>query len=379
MPAEASMLDRTLRAIRLLGRLHSATGGSPARRLAALEHLLEPLGDLLGATAVILLTRDGDAPLLVRNPSGHDQRTAACARANASGGNAGAWAGTWWVRWMEPFAALPADGCVRRGLLLPRGPRVVASPAGWGATRAPRAARARQGARPVLAQGFLLGRHPVRVILLREPGQAPFTEEDTHVLAALADHLQVQHGHARLIERLRRATLTDDLTRIYNYRYLKRSLHASLQTLRRRGGTFSVLMVDVDNLREYNNRFGHLAASKVLAEIGEVLRRGVGRRGWVAKYGGDEFLIVLPRLGGSQAHGVAERLRAVVDAAHIGTPPFGGITCSFGVASAPRDGDAYVPLLEAADRALFEAKARGRNTVVDASGQEEPREGDLAA
>jgi two-component system, cell cycle response regulator len=376
------MSDRILRAIRLLGRLHSTTGGSPGRRLAALEHLLEPLGELMGATAVLLLTRSGDHPLLVRNPAGNPRRPAHGDIAAGSGDGGGAWAGTWWVRWMEPFAALPADGRVRRGLLVPEGPAVVARPGGWGATRLPRAAKARRGARPVLAQGFMLGRSPVRLILLRESGQALFSDEEARILSALADHLRVQQGHDRLIERLKRATLTDDLTRVYNYRYLKRSLKASLHTLRRRGGTFSVLMVDVDNLREFNNRFGHLAASRVLAEIGEVLRRAVGRRGWVAKYGGDEFLIVLPRLGCSQAHAVAERLRAVVAAAHIGAPRFGGITCSFGVATAPRDGDAYVPLLEAADRALFQAKARGRNTVVDASAEDPEREkpgSDLAA
>jgi diguanylate cyclase (GGDEF)-like protein len=172
--------------------------------------------------------------------------------------------------------------------------------------------------------------------------------------------------------------VTDDLTRIYNYRYLKRTLHGALQTLRRRGGTFSVLMVDVDNLREYNNHFGHLAASRVLAEIGEALRRGVGRRGWVAKYGGDEFLIVLPRMGQLPGHAVAERLRLVVQEARIGVASFGGITCSFGVATAPQEGDTYVSLLEAADRALFRAKAGGRNRVVDAAGPEAGDQG-LAA
>jgi len=361
------MSDRTLRAIRLLGRLHGGTGGSPVRRLGVLEHLLEPLGELMGATAVLLLTRNGEHPLLVRSASPPGPRRPGCLPRAGFRRSASAWAGTWWVRWMEPFAALPIDGRLRRGLLLPQGPTVVARPGGWGTTRTPRATKARQGARPVLALGFLLDRCPVRIILLREPARAPFSDEDARILAALADHLQIQQSQARLVERLKRATLIDDLTRIYNYRYLKRSLHAALHTLRRRGGTFSVLMVDVDNLREYNNRFGHLAASRVLAEIGEVLRRSVGRRGWVAKYGGDEFLIVLPRMGCAQAHAVAERLRAAVAAADIGVPQFGGITCSFGVATAPRDGDAFVPLLEAADRALFQAKAQGRNTVVDAS------------
>ncbi len=361
------MSERLERAIALLARLHAAMGAAPARRLSDLERLLEPLGDLLGATAVLLLVGEGGRPLLVRSllepgpaaPAAGDEHPRSAR---------GAWAGMWWVRWMKPFAALPRDGRVRRGHLLPYGPSVMTRPSGWGPARPPRSAGARRSARPVLAEGFQLGRVAVRLILLREPGQKGFTEEDGRLLAAVAGHLRIRHANDRVVERLRRATVTDDLTRIFNYRYLKRSLHATLQALRRRGGTLSVLMVDVDNLREYNNRFGHLAASRVLAEIGEVLRRAVGRRGWVAKYGGDEFLIVLPRTGRLAAHAVAERLRSVVEAARIGSPCFSGTTCSFGVATAPEDGDTYTSLLEAADRALFRAKANGRNQVVDASG-----------
>ncbi len=372
------MPERVHPALELLAQLHRASGTSPARRLGALERSLGPLGELLGASAVLMLTRLGRHPLLVR--SGCERRARSEAAANR--GDAGGWSGSWWARWMAPFAALPTDNVVRRGMLLPHGPHLIARPAGWGRTRMPRAARARRGARPILAQGTRLEQTPLRLILLREPGQAAFSEQDARLLAAIVEHLVIVDKNARQIERLRRATVTDDLTRIYNYRYLKRALRAALQALRRRGGTLSVLMVDVDNLREYNNLFGHLAASKVLARIGELLRRSLGRRGWVAKYGGDEFLIVLPQTGRNDAHAVAERLRGIVAAAKVGDADFGGITCSFGVASAPKDGDTYVGVLEAADRALFQAKAQGRNTVVDAAQDGEsdrPARGDLAA
>jgi diguanylate cyclase (GGDEF)-like protein len=126
-------------------------------------------------------------------------------------------------------------------------------------------------------------------------------------------------------------------------------------------------MIDVDHLREYNNRFGHLKASAVLAKVGNVLGRSLGNVGWIAKYGGDEFLVVLPRTRREDAIRAAHNLRLAIEGADTGNAAFGTMTCSFGVATAPEDGNTFVDLLDAADRALFQAKAQGRNTVVAAT------------
>ncbi len=325
----------------LLAGLHAAAGHPAERRLAALERLLEPLGEILEANLVLLLrTEDGEPPV---RP-------------------------TWWARWVESFWQLPTDGVVRRGFLLPQGPRIVVRPGGWGMTRMPRDRAARRGAQPLLSGGVLLrSSQPVRLFLLREAGAAPFEASDAGVLRTVVEHLGVWNRIARRIESLRRETVTDELTRIYNYRFLRRTLGASLRRLRARGGALSVVMVDVDNLREYNDEYGHLAASAVLARIGDELRRNLrAPDGWVAKYGGDEFLVVLPHADKAEALAVGDQLRRAVERARVGKGAAGAITCSFGVASAPEDGDEFADLLESADGALFQAKALGRNRLVSA-------------
>ena len=133
--------------------------------------------------------------------------------------------------------------------------------------------------------------------------------------------------------------------------------------------TPSRYMLDLDHLREYNAEFGHLMGSRVLAHLGKVLRQSIRDDDYVAKYGGDEFLVILP--GSSKAHAVEIALRLK---AHIARQTFYGvsagyITCSFGVATFGDDGTSFQSLVGSADRAIYSAKEMGRNAVV-AAGRE---------
>ncbi|MCA9755100.1 MAG: GGDEF domain-containing protein [Candidatus Eisenbacteria bacterium] len=165
------------------------------------------------------------------------------------------------------------------------------------------------------------------------------------------------------MERLEDLAMTDGLTLIPNYRYLRQVLEAEMERARRYGEVFSVVMVDVDNLKQYNAAHGHLAGSEVLQRIAAVLRREIRGSDTVAKYGGDEFLLVLPRTVASGALALSERIRRRLNETLVGR---GGeaLSCSFGVASFPKDGFDYEGLIASADRVLYEAKLDGRNRVV---------------
>jgi diguanylate cyclase (GGDEF)-like protein len=352
------------RTVTLLAGLQSICGLPPEKRMAAIERLLSPLGEILNASIALILWQNKRHPVLLGTgaplPGGSGGSRGP---GNADPGQPAR--ATWWVRWVDPLQAMPTDGVVRRGTLLPEQTSVAAAPPGWGAEAGNTGDLDPATARPVMGVGIKLSGQPVRLIFLREAGDEPFEDVNAELLTGVADHLILFDQVGARLEKLRRETVTDDLTGIFNYRYLKRTLHAALRRIRdQQGGQLSVLMVDVDHLREYNDRYGHLAASAVLARVGRVLGRSMRPPGWVAKYGGDEFLVVLPRAPQEDAMAEAERLRKSVEEAQLGEAPFGGITCSFGVAVAPQDGATYVALLEAADRALFGAKAAGRNTVL---------------
>lgn len=337
----------------LLAALHAATPHPPAKQAAAIERLLRSLGEVLGASEVHLLWPGQKVPRLLRDGAARSGR----------GGSATV-AASWWDRWLACLRALPVDGQVRRGLVLPGRGGVLVRPGGWGEGYGAGDVAGEREALPLMSLGLGLDRRPVRIAMLRPAGALGFTHQEGTVLHDVGEHLAIQGRVAGRLERLRRDTVTDELTRIYNYRFLKRNLTQLLRRLSRQGGVLSVLMLDVDNLRAYNGQFGHLEASAALAHVGRVLRDSLDAEGWVAKYGGDEFLIVMPGARKEAALAQAHHLRGSVERARVGHASFGGITCSVGVASAPRDGSRYADLLASADRALFAAKAQGRNTVV---------------
>jgi diguanylate cyclase (GGDEF)-like protein len=161
-----------------------------------------------------------------------------------------------------------------------------------------------------------------------------------------------------------RLARTDGLTQLANYRCLREILPQAFARASDLGEPLSLVMVDVDNLKHVNDRYGHLAGSEVLRRMGRVLARYVRGEDIVAKYGGDEFVIVLPGSTREEAIVVAERVREAVASEVTGPTPEDRISCSSGIACYPDDGTDYVSLISAADRALFSAKVRGRNAVV---------------
>jgi diguanylate cyclase (GGDEF)-like protein/PAS domain S-box-containing protein len=188
----------------------------------------------------------------------------------------------------------------------------------------------------------------------------------------ITKRVQAEREVRRLQERLREESTHDALTGLHNRRYMEEALEHALADARRCGQRVSVIMSDLDHFKSINDRFGHLGGDEILRAYGRLLRDSARRADVCCRYGGEEFLLVLPTMAGDEALRRAEEIRASIGSQAI---PFGhtalSVTASFGVATFPDDGDTSDELLRAADRALYESKKQGRNRVTPATRQGE--------
>jgi diguanylate cyclase (GGDEF)-like protein len=164
---------------------------------------------------------------------------------------------------------------------------------------------------------------------------------------------------ARLFEQVRSMAITDPLTGLANYRRLISVLEAELDRSRRTQRPFSVVLLDMDGLKIINDQYGHLTGSRALVRIGKILRNHSRAIDTAARYGGDEFALVLPEAGKDISSRVVSRIRERLSA----EPEHPTLAVSAGVAAFPEDGDTPEKLLGAADRALYAMKHHGRSSV----------------
>src|SRR4029079_8806423 len=166
--------------------------------------------------------------------------------------------------------------------------------------------------------------------------------------------------------RLAELAITDGLTDLYNHRHFRERLSLEMERSNRTGLPLSVLMIDVDHFKGYNDRHGHLAGDNALRGVSKILQHGRRANDVVARYGGEEFAIILLDVGKAAAKEGAERIAAQIAELPVAvgsTQPAGKLTISLGVASFPDDGADPAVVLASADRALFAAKNAGRNCV----------------
>ena len=167
-------------------------------------------------------------------------------------------------------------------------------------------------------------------------------------------------------ETLKNLASRDGLTGLYNHRYFQEYLIYELYRSSQNGDTFSLLFLDLDYFKQYNDKNGHLEGDQLLQSFAGILKKSIQRTSVVARYGGEEFVLLLPSTSKTSASRVAEKIRRQVeDYPFKGreTQPQGKVTISIGIASYPDDGTDRASLIQCADGAMYRAKKSGRNKV----------------
>jgi diguanylate cyclase (GGDEF)-like protein len=191
-----------------------------------------------------------------------------------------------------------------------------------------------------------------------------FTKEDLALLEIILDPLTTAIRTLDTFERAERLTITDDLTKLYNYRYLMQYLEADVRRCLRYKKKVSLLFIDVDGFKRINDTFGHLVGSQALSEMGQVFRGIVRETDVVGRYGGDEFVIVLPETPLNGAMIIAERIRKKVEEFEFVAQNLSiRLTVSLGVASCPKHTLTAEGLIKKADAAMYRAKELSKNSI----------------
>ncbi|MEU7958283.1 diguanylate cyclase [Micromonospora humida] len=217
--------------------------------------------------------------------------------------------------------------------------------------------------------GDATGREPaVGVLVLYDRlGGDEFDDDDLATLRTFAGHAAVAVENVRVHEEAQRLSLTDPLTGLWNYRYLRESLRREVERASRFGRMLSILVLDLDRFKTVNDSYGHAAGDAVLAEFARRVRGEIREVDLAFRQGGEEFVVLLPETDARGAATVAERLGAavrdtpVVVPGHAGGPTTIAVSVSIGIAVYPDHASTGVEVLDAADEALYAAKGAGRD------------------
>ncbi|HEX2715730.1 MAG TPA: sensor domain-containing diguanylate cyclase, partial [Candidatus Acidoferrales bacterium] len=214
---------------------------------------------------------------------------------------------------------------------------------------------------PLVAEGKALG-----VLHLRYASDRGQTKESDRALAVTAaDQIALALANLRLHQSLREQAIRDSLTGLYNRQYMEDSLERELRRAERHKTPVAVVVMDLDRFKDINDTLGHEAGDAFLAAFGAFLRSRIREEDIACRYGGEEFVVILPGASLADASARAAQLREA--ASHVAVEhrgqTLGPVTLSFGIAVFPDHGTTQRMLFRAADASLYRAKQRGRNRV----------------
>lgn len=222
---------------------------------------------------------------------------------------------------------------------------------------------AKEGYQALITIPLILPQRVIGVINVYLSEVHHFSEDEIKLLHVFAHQAAIAVENARLYEETKQMAITDELTQLYNRRYFYEQLAMEIRRFKRYGRAFSLLMMDLDHFKEYNDKYGHLAGDEVLRQLGKILRGNSRDVDIVSRYGGEEFAIILHETSLEAAMAQAERLRVLVQIKlkESGKIKGKGLTISIGVGTWDEDMKKPQELVSIADKALFLAKSKGRN------------------
>jgi diguanylate cyclase (GGDEF)-like protein len=212
------------------------------------------------------------------------------------------------------------------------------------------------------SQGKTIG-----ILNAESPEINAFGERDEHVFAILANSAALALENAFLHQKMEQLTISDELTSIYNYRYFKMRLEDEMRRSVRYGQSLSLIMIDIDWFKRFNDTYGHETGNRLLRGIVRVFADCIRDVDILARYGGEEFIIILPQTGQTEAYIIGERIREKIAKSRFTIGPVGDelvkITVSIGISCYPENGRPESELVESVDQALYQAKGAGKNLV----------------
>ncbi len=218
---------------------------------------------------------------------------------------------------------------------------------------------------PMIARGEALGILQISWDLADQSGVRGGSSLQ-RLVTAVAEQTAMALANIQLRDRLRQQVIRDQLTGLFNRRYLEETLGREISRALRHGNSLGLMMVDIDHFKEYNDRYGHGVGDLVLRAVGAFLKNHLRVEDIACRYGGEEFVLILPESTPDQSFQRAEVFREAIS--HLTVPSgdqrLNGITISIGIACTPHHATLPDALLRAADVALYNAKAAGRNCVV---------------
>ncbi|MEO5656951.1 MAG: sensor domain-containing diguanylate cyclase [Nitrospiria bacterium] len=224
----------------------------------------------------------------------------------------------------------------------------------------------RSGFRSLLAIPIVNKRKTLGVLeMVNRADGHPFDESDRDLMAQLMAQAAIAIERSQLYRRMAELTITDDLTKLFNFRHLDQTLDIEIRRCLRYGSVLSLIFLDLDYFKTVNDRYGHLMGSRVLVEVAELLIRNLRDVDIISRYGGDEFVVVLPETGLRTTQAITKRLhRSFQRHEFLAAEGIGiRLTASFGIAGFPDHAKNKKDLIRLADQAMYEAKYGGRDRV----------------
>lgn len=230
--------------------------------------------------------------------------------------------------------------------------------------------RTKMETRSIVAVPVRIRDHCLGVIeLVNCVGPNGFEDRDMALLEALSDFAAIAIENARHVQRIHELTITDDCTSLYNARHMHSCLETEIYRSQRYGYEFALVFMDLDHFKHVNDTYGHLIGSRLLAEIGQTLKNNCRLIDFAFRYGGDEFVLLLPQTGKENACVAARRIyKLIKETTFLKTEKLDvHVTASVGVACYPADSKTKVQLMQLADEAMYQVKNTTRDGVAIAN------------